>query len=251
MLDAEQYVDLICRDGFAIVEDVVDPDRVDQLRDAITELPEGDEVRRKTNVYGIRNLLEVCAATRELAGASEIRDLVVPVLGPDCFAVRATFFDKVPDANWKLRYHQDSVIAVKERHETPGFTSWSNKAGVLQVRPPEGVLADMLAIRIHLDDSTRQNGPLRVLAGSHQRRWPREAISQCKASFQEVTCEVPEGGVLAMRPLVLHASSASEIPQHRRIIHIEYARNHLPGRLEWHTRVPATSTTGDFLHTVQ
>ncbi|MDC0937322.1 phytanoyl-CoA dioxygenase family protein [Pirellulales bacterium] len=247
MLDAPDYLDRIRRNGFAIAEDVVGLDRIDKIRDAIRGLREGDEVRRKTNVYGIRNLLEVCAATRELAGSSEIRKVVVPVLGPGCFAVRATFFDKVPDANWKLRYHQDSVIAVKERHETPGFTAWSNKAGVLQVRPPEEILADMLAIRVHLDDSTRQDGPLRVLARSHQKRWPREVIPKCRADFQEVTCEVSQGGVLAMRPLVLHASSASEIPEHRRVIHIEYACKDLPSGLEWQTRIPATTTSGDSL----
>ena len=99
--------------GFAIAEDVIDSSRVEELRTAMTSLPETEEVRRKTGVFGIRNLLEICPATRELAASKEIRSVVEEVLGREAFAVRATFFDKVPDANWNLRYHQDlSLIHI-------------------------------------------------------------------------------------------------------------------------------------------
>lgn len=232
-----EYIDRIERDGYAIVEDAITPSEADKLAEAIDALPDGDSVRRKANVYGIRNLLTVCEAVRGLASLENVRRLVVPVLGEACFAVRATFFDKVPDANWKLRWHQDSVIAVRERIEAPGFHAWSEKAGVMQVRPPKEVLHDMLAIRVHLDDCSRDNGPLRVLAGSHQQGWLREEIGNAKHQFEEVTCEVLRGGILAMRPLLLHASSPPESPRHRRVIHLEYATADLPDRLEWHQRV--------------
>ena len=45
------------------------------------------------------------------------------------------------------------------------------------------------------------------------------------------------GGVLAMRPLVLHASSASDSPGHRRVIHIEFGCQPLPGDLQWKHQV--------------
>lgn len=115
------YLAGIERDGYAIAPHVIDHAEADRLATAIAAVVETDAVRRKENVYGIRNLLEVCPAVSDLARSTPIRDLVTPVLGDDCFAVRATFFDKVPGANWKLRYHQDSVIAVRERIETPGF----------------------------------------------------------------------------------------------------------------------------------
>ncbi len=235
----QDYRDQISSNGFAVVENVLSSKQINRLRTAITSLPEGEEVRRKVSVYGVRNLLEVSEEIRELAGASAIRSLVTPILGPDCFAVRATFFDKVPDANWNLRWHQDGVIAVKERVNVSGFTAWSNKAGTLQVRPPDDVLLQMLAIRVHLDDCPASNGALRVLAGSHARRWPREEISECKSIFPEVVCEVGFGGVLAMRPLILHASSASNAPGHRRVVHIEFACRELPGDLEWKQRIAA------------
>lgn len=225
------------RDGFAIVESVINQARVESLRRAVAELPESDAVRRRTNVYGVRHLLDASQAVRDLAASDEIRSLVIPVLGPECFAVRATFFDKVPGANWNLRWHQDGVIAVRERIETPGFTAWSQKAGVWQVRPPEGVLAGMLAIRVHLDDCPRQNGALRVLAGSHQRLLDRGEIVADKSLFREYVCEVGCGGVVAMRPLALHASSSAESPVNRRVIHLEYAAADLPTPLAWVARI--------------
>lgn len=236
-LDIQQYQEQIARDGFGIVRKVISTELVEVLRAAIDVIPTGEEVRRRKNVYGVRNLLEMSPACRELAASSEIRSLVTPVLGDKCFAVRSTFFDKVPGANWNLRWHQDSVISVKERIETPGFYAWAIKVGVQQVRPPVEVLTNMLAIRVHLDDCHCSNGALRILKGSHTRRWPREEMALAKTQHEMVTCEVPVGGVLAMRPLALHASSASELPLHRRVIHLEFACQDLPGGLEWKNRI--------------
>ena len=36
--------------------------------------------------------------------------------------VRGTLFDKNPDANWSLFWHQDSIITVKERVDAPGYS---------------------------------------------------------------------------------------------------------------------------------
>ncbi|QDT67111.1 Phytanoyl-CoA dioxygenase (PhyH) [Planctomycetes bacterium MalM25] len=236
MPDLTDYPEQIARDGYAIVEHAVSEAAVEDLAQAIAALPQSDAVRRKTNVYGIRNLIEECEPVAELACAAAIRGLVEPVLGEDSFAVRATFFDKVPDANWKLRWHQDSVIAVRERVETPGFTAWADKAGVQQVRPPAEILQRMLAIRVHLDDCGADNGPLRVLAGSHRQAWPREELDRCKEQFEERTCLVGRGGVVAMRPLLLHASGPAIEPAHRRVVHLEFAAGELPGELDWRTR---------------
>lgn len=38
-----------------------------------------------------------------------------------------------------------------------------------------------------------------------------------------VDCVAPAGGVVAMRPLVVHASSKASDDQPRRVLHIEYA----------------------------
>ena len=85
------------------------------------------------------------------------------------------------------------------------------KAGVLHVQPPPEVMNGILAIRLHLDESGIDNGSLRVIAGSHREgRLSTERIGSWDKE-KSVTCTVPKGGALVMRPLLLHASSACAI----------------------------------------
>jgi hypothetical protein len=44
---------------------------------------------------------------------------------------------------------------------------------------------------------------------------------------------VCRGGIVLMRPLLLHASSPARAPGHRRVIHLEFAADPLPGSLRW------------------
>jgi ectoine hydroxylase-related dioxygenase (phytanoyl-CoA dioxygenase family) len=120
--------------------------------------------------------------------------------------------------------------------ETPGFVGWSSKAGVWQVQPPAEVLSDMMAIRVHLDDSRLDNGPLRVLPGSHRCGWIDD-LEGWKQRVAEVMCTVGCGGIIAMRPLLLHASAASNSADRRRVIHLEFAKRELPNELQWNNRV--------------
>jgi hypothetical protein len=244
--DRSAYARAFRRDGYFIHNDVVSDEVVQSLRLAVAAIPDREEVRRRRSVYGVRNLLEICPAVRELAAESAIRQFVTPVLGDHAFAVRAIFFDKAPHANWSLFWHQDNVIAVKERLELPGFVAWSQKAGVWQVQPPVNVLAKMIAVRIHLDDCGADNGPLRVLPGSHRFGWLDDQLDEWKARVPEVICAVKCGGIVAMCPLTLHASAPSETVGHRRVIHVEYAAAELPAGLEWNNRVaPASLPNGD------
>lgn len=225
------------RNGFSIHVNVLDADVVAEVRRAVAELPEREEVRRRKSVYGVRNLLEICPRVAQLAISPEVRQFAAAAIGPQAFAVRAIFFDKVAGANWSLFWHQDNVIAVKDRVETPGFVGWSNKAGVWQVQPPAEVLARMIAVRVHLDDCGPHNGPLRVLPGSHRHGWLDEELDDWKQRVPEVVCTVGSGGIVTMCPLILHASAPSESPTHRRVIHIEYAAEELPAGLQWNNRV--------------
>jgi hypothetical protein len=242
-IDATNYATSFRRDGYFIHDRVISDCEVEKLRRAIVEIPTRDEVRRKRNVYGVRNLLEICPAVRTLASQDQIRQFVVPVLGVDAFAVRAIFFDKVAGANWSLFWHQDNVIAVAKRVELPGYVGWSKKSDVWQVQPPAEVLANMVAVRIHLDDCAADNGPLRVIPGSHRSGWIDDQLDDWKSRVADVTCTVPCGGVVTMCPLTLHASARSAAVGHRRVIHIEYSAADLPAGLEWNTRVGPSQTS--------
>lgn len=227
----------IDRDGFTIVPEVLGPAAVARLRAAVEMLGERDDVLRRGGTYGVRNLLDVVPEASAAAAWPELRRLVEPVLSERCFAVRGTLFDKIPGANWSLFWHQDSIITVRERRDVPGFGKFALKAGVWHCEPPFAVFERMLTLRVHLDDCGPDNGPLRVLPGSHRSGWVEHDLQEGKGRGPDVVCTVPAGGAVVMRPLILHASSAAVAPSHRRVLHIEYAVDDLPGGLEWHTRI--------------
>ncbi len=231
--DFADYAAAMNRDGYAIFPHVLSHEDVAALRAVIEGIPSGDAVRKKQSVYGVRNLLETSPEICALATRPDVWRLVTPVLGEAAFACRAIFFNKTPDANWVLGYHQDSVISVAEKIETPSFLAWGQKAGVWQVQPPPEILSNMLALRVHLDDCGPDNGPLRVLPGSHRHGWVEDNIAAWKQRVPEAACTAPLGGVVAMRPLILHASSKATSPSNRRVIHIEYANSELPNGLRW------------------
>jgi len=119
---------------------------------------------------GQRNLLSV-PLIGELAASQLVRALVEPVLGPRSVAVRGILFNKQPNANWRVVWHQDCVVAVREQKKVAGWGPWSVKQGVHHVRPPVEVIERMVAVRIHLDDCGALNGPLRVVAGTHRHKF--------------------------------------------------------------------------------
>ena len=150
--------------------------------------------------------------------------------------VRAIVFDKSSDHNWIVPWHRDISIAVRERHETPGFGPWSIKDGVHHVQPPPSVLARMVTARLHLDAAPASNGALHVIPGSHldiEHDWPESDPG--RQDRDPITLEAEPGDVVLMKPLTLHASSKSIQPNHRRVIHIEFANQALPKPLQWHT----------------
>jgi ectoine hydroxylase-related dioxygenase (phytanoyl-CoA dioxygenase family) len=219
-------------DGVETIPCVLTADECAGLIDAVAALPPS----RSRRPAGARNLLRDCPAVAALASREQIARLAANRLHRGVFPVRALFFDKTETANWSMPWHQDTVIAVAEKIETPGFGPWSSKAGVVHVQPPREILEDMAAIRLHLDDCDAGNGALKISPGSHLHGILSDAeIDRWKQNGVTV-CEVPKGGALLMRPLVLHASSAATQPRHRRVIHIEYASGNLPNGLRWFER---------------
>ena len=230
MTDGELF-ERVRREGFAVVAGVLGAGEVAALVGAVERSVNPDDGRRRG---GVRNLLEAVPEARELAGSGAVRALVEPLLGPECFAVRGILFDKTPAAAWKVAWHQDLSIAVRERRGVEGFGPWSLKAGVLHVQPPAAVLAGVLAVRLHLDDCDEGNGALKVLPGTHLRgRLGAGEIEELKTSVPPLTCEARAGDALLMRPLLLHSSGAPRDPRPRRVIHLEFAAGRLPGGLEW------------------
>lgn len=224
------------RQGFAILRNSIPGQTIKAIISELAAAKEtGATASRSGKAFAIRNLLNVVPATKMLANSKELTSLVESVLGAGARVVRAIYLDKHRDANWKVAWHQDLTIAVKELREVTGYGPWSMKAAIQHVQPPVAVLEDMLAVRVHLDDADESNGTLRVLPGSHLfGRLSSDEIQRLRATSESVSCAMKRGDVMLMRPLLLHASSVATNPGHRRVLHFEYAVGELEGGLEWY-----------------
>src|SRR5262245_7876393 len=210
--------------GFAIVPRVFDT----------TEQRELAAMLGPVSGAGRRGLLG-WPAVSALVSSSRLLDIVRPHLASEPLPVRAIYFDKGPEANWLVSWHQDLTLALRAFGEHPGFGPWSTKDGIPHVQPPVELLQQMLTIRLHLDDADEANGALRVLPGSHRLgRLSAERIQALRSQQSDFLCVVSAGDALLMRPLLLHASSRSTSTRHRRVLHIEYAAFTLPPELQWH-----------------
>jgi ectoine hydroxylase-related dioxygenase (phytanoyl-CoA dioxygenase family) len=185
--------------------------------------------------HALRNLLERVPVVRELAESDRVRTLAEQALDGPAFVIRGLYFDKTPAANWLVPWHQDLTIAVRDRRDAAGFGPWSRKDGVVHVQPPEPWLSRRFAVRIHLDDCGADNGPLRVIPGTHrQGRISGAEIERIRAKRDEEAALAGRGDALLMSPMLLHASSAAMSPNHRRVIHLEFATDPLPNGLTWY-----------------
>ena len=223
--------DCFARDGFTFIRSLLPLEQVEQLRIAITSISGADERA------GVRGLLQRCPAIAALSQSQALLDAVTSLTGDKPFAVRGILFDKNPRANWRVTWHQDLTIAVRERVDMPGFGPWSVKGGVIHSHAPVNVLERMLTTRIHLDDTDETNGALQIIRGSHRSGKLNEAaIARAVQDGETVACVARAGDALVMRPLLLHSSSPAIAPIHRRVIHMEYAMEELPAPLQWFER---------------
>ncbi len=178
---------------------------------------EGDPIVRALTAPG--GLLQGLAAAR---------------IGPAARAVRAIAFDKSPDANWALGWHQDRTIAVAARHAVDGFGPWTTKAGILHVAPPFALLADMLTMRIHLDPVPADNAPLLIAPGSHRLGLVAEQdMADAVARCGTYACHAGRGDVWLYATPILHASERARSGRRRRVLQLDFAAADLPPPLVW------------------
>lgn len=221
--------------GWAILRGVFDPNDVGvmqaALANAFDEAYQDEAVRRRgTDVYAARNVLDVCPAATSFWRTEVLQSLLFRVLGPECGLVRGLYFDKPPDQTWALPWHKDMMIAVSDSQVPAGYSRPRRRGGVWHTEPPVGVLQGMLTLRIHLDPAKEENGALQVLSGSHR------TDKGPAVEFQAEMITAAPGDVLAMRPLLSHASgrSSPETRHHRRVLHLEFATaESLPGGVRW------------------
>ncbi len=176
-----------------------------------------------------RRLVECGRGTRSLL-AADVNDgpvrglarrlmrhpVVRDCLPSDPVAVQCTFFRKVGGkragggANWFVPWHQDVSLPCRPGIGRVDSACWSFKEGEAFVAAPAEVLETVVAVRVSLDDSREDNGPLLVWPGSHREGLLGEsALNERSGNEPVVACTVPAGGTIIMRPLLVHSSRKS------------------------------------------
>jgi hypothetical protein len=211
--------------GFTVIPDVVGDEQCATLARRLDLLANGGA--------GSRMLLERswCA---ELADQLRQHTTIAPLLPAAAVGIQCNYFDKSPTKNWLVSLHQDLSIPVQARVESTRCSGWSEKEGHLYVQPPETVLRQLVAIRVHVDACPAESGALRVVPGSHRAgRLSAAQAESLRARNGEVVIPVSQGSALVMRPLLLHASSKSVQETSRRVLHFVFGPPKLPDGLAW------------------
>ena len=181
-----------------------------------------------------KRLRGIPALTAFLTPNALLAHIAATRLGPHARPVRAILFDKTADTNWALGWHQDRVIAVRERIDTPDYGPWSVKQGMLHVAPPAALLAGMLTMRVHLDAVPETNAPLLIAPGSHQfGRIAEDGIEAIVRDHGSIACLSDVGDVWLYATPIVHASAIATQPKRRRVLQIDFAACGLPNGLEW------------------
>jgi len=215
--EAPAWMEHLDRQGFAIFPVLFEEQEISAVGE------EFDGMSFVRSRAGVRHCLG-SKAVRRIAEDFRLLAIVRQVLGPGALPFRVTLFDKSPNANWLVVWHQDTALPLRQRRDIPGWGPWSVKEGVIYAHAPETALLRVLALRIHLDVSSVENGPLRVLPGTHLLGVLSDDAIECLTQqIAPTECVAPRGAILAMRPLLVHSSSKVKGQAPRRVLHIEYA----------------------------
>jgi ectoine hydroxylase-related dioxygenase (phytanoyl-CoA dioxygenase family) len=233
----DKHKNEILENGFTTVNTIYSTDEIEQILATINQADTSKETFRKSaDLFAVRQFLKEIPATKELIFNDKLNSTITELFGQNYFVVKSIYFDKPETSNWYVSYHQDLTISVDKKLELENFGPWTVKQNQFAVQPPIDILENNFTIRIHLDDTDVNNGALKVIQKSHLKKIYRpETINW--ATEIETICNVKRGGVMIMKPLLLHSSSRTTNNKKRRVIHIEFSNQELPSELNWSERM--------------
>ncbi len=238
MVNYSNHKSNLSADGFTIIDGVYSADDIRQIIHTIDNTDKSkSNFRKATELFAIRQFLHEIPAIIKLIFTENLQSIIQNIFGTDYFVVKSIYFDKPITSNWYVSYHQDLTISVNKKLNIENFGPWTVKQNQFAVQPPLHILQNNYTIRIHLDPANEDNGALKIIPGSHLNGITRpENIDWQQAT--EKTCTVSGGGIMIMKPLLLHSSGRTTNGQKRRVIHIEFSNQPLPLDLKWSEQWP-------------
>jgi len=219
--------------GFSIVDGIYNDAEIDSILNSISNADQTNTTFRKSeDLFAIRQVVKEIPEILQFIFNDNLKYLISNIIGNDYFIVKSIYFDKPENSNWYVAYHQDLTISVDKKAEIENFVNWTKKQNQFAVQPPISVLENIVTLRIHLDETNSENGALKVIENSHSKGIYRPETINWE-SEKEVTCNVNKGGVMLMKPLILHSSGRTTNSKKRRVIHIELSNIDLPKEINW------------------
>lgn len=219
--------------GFSVVNDVYSKSEIQSMADFINVLDTSNPIFRKTDdLFAIRQFVKEFPKIKSLIFNDNLKKIIQEIGGENCFVVKSIYFDKPEKSNWFVAYHQDLTISVDKKIEMEGFGPWTVKQNQFAVQPTLAILENIFTVRIHLDDTDEYNGALKVIDKSHIKSIYRPETINWNIE-KETICSVNSGGIMLMKPLLLHGSNRTQNNKKRRVIHIEFSNMALPENLNW------------------
>jgi ectoine hydroxylase-related dioxygenase (phytanoyl-CoA dioxygenase family) len=211
------------RDGYVVVDDVFSVGEVERLRSSLAALEDrarsqqASNDRLKLTLFGtggderavqqIAEPHEIDGTWMDLAADPRILDLVEALLGPNILLYYSMLMMKPARSGAPAPWHQDLAFFVHDR-------------------------ARLIACQVYLDDSTAENGCIRVVPGSHRRGLLNhfdgdrftEIVQGDTSAFDAAAVPVPvrAGGMILWHCLTLHSSEPNRSDRSRRAAVFEY-----------------------------
>ncbi|MDH6250630.1 ectoine hydroxylase-related dioxygenase (phytanoyl-CoA dioxygenase family) [Chryseobacterium sp. H1D6B] len=227
----------ILENGFAVINSIFSVNEIEKIAHVIRNIDTSKENFSKSeDLFAIRQFLKEIPEINELIFNENIKTIIREIFGVRYVAVKSIYFDKPEKSNWYVAYHQDLTISVDKKLEMAGFGPWTTKQNQFAVQPPLSILENIYTIRIHLDDTDENNGALKVVPKSHAKGIYRPETIDWTVETEEI-CNVEKGGIMIMKPLILHGSNRTTNGKKRRVIHIEFSDMELPQELKWSERL--------------
>ena len=232
-----KHADEFLANGFTTLDSIYTTNEVENILQQIKRTnTERETFRKSKDLFAIRQFLNEVPKVVDTIFNDNLKTVLKELLGERYFVVKSIFFDKPQTSNWYVSYHQDLTISVDKKLDLKGFEFWTKKQNQFSVQPPIDILQNVVTVRIHLDDTDQNNGALKVVPKSHLKGICRPETIDWSIE-KEVNCNVFKGGIMLMKPLLLHSSGRTTNNKQRRVIHIEFSNLELPTELNWSERI--------------
>lgn len=219
--------------GFSIIDSVYSEKEIYSILKFIESQDSSSPTFRKSeDLFAIRQFIKDFPEIKRLVFNEKLKSVISSIAGEDFFIVKSIYFDKPETSNWFVAYHQDLTISVDNKENIEGFGPWTTKHNQFAVQPPLEFLENIFTIRIHLDETDENNGALKVVDESHSKQIYRPETIDWNIE-KESFCSVKSGGIMLMKPLLLHGSNRTSNQKRRRVIHIEFSNMSLPNQINW------------------